>query len=203
MKQPSVEQLSIKKLSMRHQRGMVMVLALLVLMSLTVLGVSSVSSSLMQSKMAGSMEKRSVTFDVAEAAIAGVVFESQDKVLLSTAALNDPLSDARGGNQIDLTAEQLSCFDDVSWTNRTMTSGGLTAGAQHTGAGNYTSKPEISSWSRTAFVREQSCIGSSNVIGGSNINCHVFMVKGCGQMEGSSYAVANTLNIAVFGPVAE
>jgi len=195
--------LTMKQLRMQHQRGMVLVLALLVLMSLTVLGVSAVSSSLMQSKMAGSTERRSLSFDVAEAAIAGVIFESEDQVLLSTAALNDPLSDARSGNQIDLAAEQLSCFEDVNWTNRTMTSGGLTTGTQHQGAGNYRSTPEISSWSRTAFVREQSCIGSSNVIGGSNVSCHVFMVKGCGQIQGSSYAVANTLNVTVFGPVGE
>jgi type IV pilus assembly protein PilX len=197
-----MKRLTTKKLSMQDQRGMVMVLALLILMSLTVLGVTAVSSSLMQSKMAGSMEKRSITFDVAEAAIAGVLFEAEDKEVLGS-ALNDPLSAARGGNQIDLDAEQLSCFDDLNWTNRTVTTAGLSKGTQHTAAGNYTAEPEISSWSRTAFVREQSCIGSSNVIGGSNIRCHVFMVKGCGQIQGSSYAVANTLNVAVFGPVGE
>ena len=90
-------------LSKHKNSGMVMVFSLLILMSLTILGVSSVSSSLMQSKMATSMEKRSLSFDAAESAIAAVMFESEDEELLSNIALDDPLSAARGGNLLDLT----------------------------------------------------------------------------------------------------
>lgn len=54
------------------QRGLVMVFALLVLLSLTILGVSAVTSSLSQSKMAMSMQQTGLAFDAAEAAIAGV-----------------------------------------------------------------------------------------------------------------------------------
>ena len=79
-----------------------MVFALLVLMSLTILGVSSVSSSLLQNKMAISMEKQSIAFDAAEAAIAGVVFESEDETLLTDPDVLDPLSEARQGATIDL-----------------------------------------------------------------------------------------------------
>ncbi len=182
------------------QHGLVMVFALLVLMSLTVLGVASVSSSLMQNKMAVSMEKRSLAFDAAEAAIAGVVFESEDEVLLTTPGLVDPLSEARQGVQIDLDNQQLSCFDNINWTNRSLTNTGLTTGTNHTAVGLFDSNPATSSWSRTAFIREQSCLGSSNVIGGSNISCHVFVIRGCGKLEGASFAVANTLTAAVFAP---
>ena len=140
-----------------------MVFALLILMSLTILGVSSVSSSLMQSKMATSMEKRTISFDAAESAIAAVMFESEDEVLLTNVALDDPLSSARGGTQLDLTVQQMSCFEDVTWTNRVLTKAGLVSGTQHTNAGNYTDKPVVKSWSRAAFVREQPCVGSSNV----------------------------------------
>lgn len=184
------------------QQGLVMVFALLVLMSLTVLGVASVSGSLMQNKMAISMEKRSLAFDAAEAAIAGVVFESEDEVLL-TSALTDPLSEARQGNQIDLTNQTLSCFENANWTNRTLTNGGLTTGTQHNGNGVYDTNPATNSWSRTAFVREQACLGSSNVIGGSNISCHVFIIRGCGQLEGAKFAVANTLSASVFAPASQ
>lgn len=185
------------------QQGLVMVFALLVLMSLTILGVASVSSGLLQNKMAMSMERHSLAFDAAEAAIAGVVFESEDEQLLSDVNLTDPLSEARQGNVINLAAQTPSCVDEVNWTNRTLTTGGLTTGTRHTGAGKFKTNPGVSSWSRTAFVREQSCLGSSNVIGGSNISCHVFVVRGCGQLEGSGFIVANTLNAAVFAPASE
>jgi type IV pilus assembly protein PilX len=190
-------------LSMQKKSGMVMVFALLILMSLTILGVSSVSSSLMQSKMATSMEKRSLSFDAAESAIAAVMFESEDEELLSNIALDDPLSAARAGTQLNLAVQELSCFEDITWTNRVLTNVGLSAGTQHTSAGNYTDKPVIKSWSRSAFIREQPCVGSSNVIGGSNISCHVFIVRGCGQLNDSNYAVANSVTASVFAPATQ
>lgn len=186
----------------QYQSGLVMVFALLVLLSLTILGVSSVSSSLLQNKMATSMERSSVAFDAAEAAIAGVVFESEDEVLLSS-ALTDPLSEARQGNEYNPDVETLSCYNDTRWTNRTMTSVGLTTGTTHTGTGSYDNSPPVNSWSRTAFVREEACRGSSNVIGGSNISCHVFMVRGCGQVNGNSFVIANSLKAAVFAPATQ
>lgn len=186
------------------QQGLVMVFALLVLMSLTVLGVASVSSSLMQNKMAVSMEKQSLAFDAAEAAIAGVVFESEDEVLLSDPNKLDPLSQARMGNAVDLANDDMSCFNSVDWTNRVVTAAnGLSTNTVHTAAGLYDDSPAISSWSRTAFIEERACMGSSNVIGGSNISCHVFLIKGCGRMEGAKFAVANSLSASVFAPASE
>ncbi len=185
------------------QTGMVMVLALLVLMTLTILGTTSVTSSLMQSKMASSLESQSLAFDAAEAAIAGVAYESEDTVLLGNPGLMDPLSAARQGNAINLAAQNLSCYDDVNWINRTITEAGLSPGVNQTSSGAYNTVPEVSSWSRTAFIREQACRGSSNVVGGSNINCHVFIIRGCGQLENSSYAVANTLTATTFAPASQ
>ena len=79
------------------QQGLVMVFALLVLLSITVLGVSAVTSSLSQSKMAVSMQQSGLAFDAAEAAIAGVFFESEDETLLTDPNKTDPLSEARQG----------------------------------------------------------------------------------------------------------
>lgn len=182
------------------QQGLVLVFSLLVLLSLTILGVTSVTSGLLQSKMASSLETQSLAFDAAEAAISGVVFESEDQVVLTSAALTDPLSEARQLNAIDLTNQNLSCFDTVNWVDRQITEAGLTSGVRQVVAGDYNSNPNVSSWSKTAFVREQSCLGSSNVISGSSISCHVFLIRGCGQLATSSYAVANTLTAAVFAP---
>lgn len=193
----------MKQINVNKNAGMVMVFALLILMSLTILGVTSVSGSLMQSKMALSMERRSLAFDAAESAIAGVMFESEDKQILANPLKNDPLSDARGGNQINLTLQTLSCFDNNTWTNRTLTTNGLVKDNRHVAAGEYVASPAIDSWSRTAFLREQPCVGSSNVIGGSNISCHIFIVRGCGQLQDSNYVVANTLNASVFAPAAQ
>lgn len=184
---------------LKSQRGLVLVFALLVLLSITILGVSSVSSSVMQGKMASSIERKSVSFDAAEAAIAGVVFESEDESVLIDAALTDPLSEARQLPEIDLENENLSCFDN-NRTDRVMTKNGLPFGQRHTAVARYSDNPPVDSWSKTAFVREQACRGSSNVIGGSNINCHVFIIRGCGQTVGSNYVIANTLTAAVFAP---
>lgn len=184
---------------MKNQQGLVMVFALLVLLSITILGVSSVSSSLLQGKMASSIERKSVSFDAAEAAIAGVIFEAEDESVLVDPLLTDPLSEARQQAAIDLSSDSLSCFDNDR-IDRAITKNGLDFNVRHTVTGRYSENPPVNSWSRTAFVREQACRGSSNVIGGSNINCHVFIVRGCGQTEGSSYVVANTLTAAVFAP---
>ncbi|MCY7295934.1 PilX N-terminal domain-containing pilus assembly protein [Alteromonas sp. a30] len=182
------------------QQGLVMVFSLLVLLSLTILGVSSVTSGLFQSKMASSLENRTIAFDAAEAAVSGVVFESEDPAVLTDPALTDPLSEARQQNAIDLANQDLSCFDNINWTDRSMTQAGLTSGVRQVVAGAYNTNPSTASWSKTAFVREQACLGSSNVISGSSINCHVFLVRGCGQLANAGYAVANTLTTSVFAP---
>ncbi|AXR07222.1 pilus assembly PilX family protein [Salinimonas sediminis] len=185
---------------MKRQQGVVLVFALLILLSLTIVGVSAVSSSLNQSKMATSMQQSGLAFDAAEAGLAGVFFESEDEVLLTNAALLDPLSQARQGDIYDPQTEQLSCRENVRWTNRQMTSAGLNTNTIHVAAGDYQSEVKTRSWSRTAFVREQACRGSSNVIGGSNINCHVFVVRGCGQVDGRSTIIANSVSAAVLAP---
>lgn len=185
---------------MKHQHGLVLVFALLVLLSITILGVTAIKSSILQSKMASSIEKKSFAFDAAEAAIGGVVFESEDDAIMRSPNAVDPLTEARGVNQFDSTSEVLSCFDDKRVTRRA-TADGMTTNTMHTTEALFSDNPPVRSWSRTVFVREQACRGSSNVVGGININCHIFLVRGCGQIEGSNYAVANTLAASVIAPV--
>ncbi|MFQ3250845.1 MAG: type IV pilus assembly protein PilX [Glaciecola sp.] len=187
---------------MKNQHGVVMVFALLVLMSLTILGIASVSSGMLQTKMAASLERKSFAFDAAEAALAGVVYESEDELLLANPLKTDPLSEARQLDALDLATEQLSCFDNEH-IDRFVTSDGLTREKMHTTQGSFRTNPTTTSWSKSVFVREEACRGSSNVIGGSNISCHVFMVRGCGKTAGSNYAVANTISAAVFAPASK
>lgn len=188
--------------SMSNQNGMVLILALLILLSLTILGVSAVSSSLSQNKMAISMQRSGQAFDAAEAALAGVFFEAEDEVLLRDASKVDPLSEARQGVQFNPDIDSLSCFDN-GWTNRQVTTSGLAVGVEHKNSGNYQTDMRTDSWSRTAFIREQACRGSSNVIGGSNVNCHVFVVRGCGKVAERSTVVANTVTAAVLAPASQ
>lgn len=185
------------------QKGLVMVFALLVLVSLTVLGIASVSSGLLQNKMAVSLQTQTLAFDAAEAAIAGVVFESEDSAVISDVNMVDPLTQARQNTALDIQNETLRCQDPDTWTNRQVTSAGLSKGALHQAQGHYDTSPAIDSWSRTAYVREQACLGSSNVISGSHITCHVFIIKGCGQMQGSRSIVANSLTAAVLAPASQ
>lgn len=185
---------------MKKQQGVVLILALLVLLSLTLLGVSAVSGSLSQARMAMTMQQSGLAFDAAEAALAGVFFEAEDEALLANTNLMDPLSQARQGTTLDPQTEALSCFEDAQWTNRQLTNAGLTVNAVHTDAGDYQTEITTRSWSRTAFVREQACRGSSNVIGGSNLSCHVFVVRGCGQVDGRPMVVANSVSAAVLAP---
>lgn len=185
------------------QSGVVMIFALLVLLSLTLLGIASVSSGLIQTKMASAMEQQSLAFDAAESALAGAVFESEDESVLVDNTLTDPLSEARQISAIDLTTTALSCFADQGYVQRTLTQSGLQTGTRHITTGSYDTQARLASWSRSAFVQEQACRGSSSVIGGSNINCHVFIIRGCGQVQNSPYAVANSLSATVFAPASQ
>jgi type IV pilus assembly protein PilX len=186
---------------MIKQKGLVLVFALLVLLSITILGVSSVSSSLLQTKMATSLERKSVAFDAAETALAGAVFESEDTTILDNPALTDPLSEARALPAIDLTVDDLSCFDN-NRVRREVTSAGMTFSTVHNAPAQFSSQGDVNSWSQSAFIRTQACRGSSNVVSGSNVQCHVFILRGCGQAQGSPYAVANTMTASIFAPAA-
>lgn len=188
---------------MKQQHGMVMVFALVVLLALTLLGVAALGNSTLQHKMAVNSQQQSLLFNAAEAALAGVMFESEDEQLLADNTLLDPITEARQGNILDPVTQAFSCFVEQGFTGRTVTSSGFSTGAKHQFSGAQDSQNHMRSWSRTAFVREQACRGSSNVIGGSNIRCHVFMVRGCGQLIGGDYAVANTMTVAVFAPVSQ
>lgn len=55
---------------LKRQQGSVLILSLIILLVLTMIGVSSMSSSSLQEKMAGNFREREIAFQAAEAALA-------------------------------------------------------------------------------------------------------------------------------------
>lgn len=180
------------------QRGVAMVFALLVLLSLTLMGLASVSSGLIQTKMASAMEQQSLAFEAAESAVSAVIFEAQERSGLIDRSFIDPISLARQSAAIDLSTTAISCFAEQGYVPSQLTQNGFKTVSLASDTGEDDSQARIYSWSRTAFVQEAACRGSSNVIGANTMLCQVFLIRGCGQVPNSPYAVANTLSVNVF-----
>lgn len=189
--------------SIRQQCGIVMIFALLMLLCLTILGVASVSSSLLQTKMASSQEQQFLAFNAAEGALSEVLFEMEEQLELSTTSLLNPLLEARKISELVPSVTGLSCFVKDGFIQSNVTSAGPNFAERHTTLAQSDSQYRLTRWSRIAFVQEQTCRGSSNVIGANKISCHMFVVRGCGQLENSPFAVANSMTVSVFAPTSQ
>ena len=189
--------------SIRQQCGIVMIFALLMLLCLTILGVASVSSSLLQTKMASSQEQQFLAFNAAEGALSEVLFEMEEQLELSTTSLLNPLLEARKISELVPSVTGLSCFVKDGFIQSNVTSAGPNFAERHTTLAQSDSQYRLTRWSRIAFVQEQTCRGSSNVIGANKISCHMFVVRGCGQLENSPFAVANSVTVSVFAPTSQ
>lgn len=189
--------------SIRQQCGIVIIFALLMLLCLTILGVASVSSSLLQTKMASSQEQQFLAFNAAEGALSEVLFEMEEQLELSTTSLLNPLLEARKISELVPSVTGLSCFVKDGFIQSNVTSAGPNFAERHTTLAQSHSQYRLTRWSRIAFVQEQTCRGSSNVIGANKISCHMFVVRGCGQLENSPFAVANSMTVSVFAPTSQ
>lgn len=181
------------------QQGMVLIMALLILLSLTVLGVSSVDSSISQGKLVTSLEQRQLAFNAAESALAMAMLEAEDEVLLANDSVLDSLSEARLGTAFDPGFDTLSCFANTTASERFVTQSAFTPGVSQVNSGAFNDR-QVNSWSRTVFIREQACRGSSAVIGSGGVSCHVFLIRGCGQQGEQPFAVANSAVVSVTAP---
>lgn len=195
------DRLTYSKSQAATQRGVVLIFALLVLLSLTLMGVASVSSSMIQNKMAYAMEQQLLAFNAAESALAATISQSADKAVLLDNSMIDPLSEAGKIEAIDLNVDALSCFSDQGYVSRTLTQNGLQTEKHHITNGQYDRQSRLNSWSLSAFVQARACRGSSSVMGSADIQCHVFLIRGCGQIKDNQYAVANTLSVSVMTSV--
>lgn len=205
--------------SSKLQKGIALVIALVLLTSMTIVGVSSVSSGVMQTKMATNQNTLSLAFDAADAAIEGVIYEGGSKNLRAGSVedesgdpLVDVLTEARNNGQltedniVDMAA--LPTCDDLAdpiWSERRITSDGLKTDAVHTGTGALTSNPSVQSWSKAAFIGLKNLTNPNSGLVSSIVDTdgarnrtifEVFMVKGCGHVDGTVINAANTVIIS-------
>lgn len=200
----------------RIQKGIALVISLVLLTSMTVVGVSSVSSGVMQTKMATNQNTVSLAFDAADAAIEGIVHESSSTNLragtmedVNGNQLFDVLTEARNSGQIsdDNTVDfnTLPTCDDIAnddWAERAVTSTGLQDDTVMAGTEAMRANPEVWSWSKSAYVGLKNLTDGNSGLVSSIVDTdgtrnrtilEVFVVKGCGHVSGSVVNAANTL----------
>lgn len=182
---------------MGKQQGAVLVVSLSILVVLTILGITAVSTGVLQQKMSTNFSQSALAFEAAEVALEGVIFESNDPLRYVDG--DDPLSEARMAVTLDRDNQQLSCNDE-GWINRSMTDAGLQVGVRLDGGDPLFDSPRTDSWSRTAFYRETACLGSSVVMGNARVSCHNFMARGCGRVAEGPVITANSMSLSVMAP---
>ena len=203
----------------KTHKGLALIVSLVLLTSMTIVGVSSVSSGVMQTKMATNQNSLSLAIDAAEAAIEGIVHESSSTALRSGQVedasgntLVDVLTEARNAGQVSadntLDFSTVPTCDDISlatWSERGVTSSGLADDSVHTMTSALSSNPEVWAWSKSAFVGLKNLTDASSGLVSSIVDTdgvrnrtmlEVFVIKGCGHVTGSAVNAANTLIIS-------
>jgi len=198
------------------QKGLALIVSLVLLTSMTIVGVSSVSSGVMQTKMATNQNSLSLAIDAAEAAIEGIVHESSSTALRSGQVedvagntLEDVLTEARNAGQVSadntLDFSTVPTCDEIAsaeWSQRGVTSNGLADDTIHTMTTSLSSNPEVWAWSKSAFIGLKNLTDASSGMVSSIVDTdgvrnrtvlEVFVVKGCGHVTGSAVNAANTL----------
>ena len=201
------------------QKGIALIIALVILTSMTVIGVSSVSSGVMQTKMASNQNTVALAFDAADASVEGIIHEGSSANLRAGNVMNgagnpeiDVLTAARNSgaitnnNLVDL--NQLPTCDQIAnalWTQRRMNAAGLQNDAIHNNAGAMMTVPEIHAWSKSAFVGLKNITDPSSGLVSSIVDTdgarnrtifEVFMLKGCGHVSGTVVNAANTVVVS-------
>jgi type IV pilus assembly protein PilX len=204
----------------KWQKGIALVISLVLLTSMTVVGVSSVSSGVMQTKMATNQNTLSIAFDAADTAVEGIVYESSSTELRSGTVtdddgnqLSDVLTEARNAgqvgadNQIDMSTVP-SCDEIASatWPERGVSLSGLQDDSVlERGAVALSTNPEVWAWSKSAFLGLKNQTDASSGMVSSIVDTdgsrnrtilEVFVVKGCGHVTGSAVNVANTVIVS-------
>lgn len=206
-------------MKLKLQKGIALIVSLVLLTSMTVVGVSSVSSGVMQTKMAGNQNTLSIAFDAAEAAVEGIVHESSSTALRAGSVeddegntLFDVLTEARNNGQVGTnnqvvltelpTCDQLA---DENWSLRSVTAEGLQDDSVHTASAAMATSPEVWAWSKSAFVGLKNVTDASSGLVSSIVDTdgtrnrtllEVFVIKGCGHVTGSAVNAANTLFVS-------
>lgn len=102
-----------------RQSGAVLVIALIMLLAMTLIGVTGLSSTTMQERMAGNLREMDIAFQAAEAAL------REGETYLESATLPD--FDGTGGLYQPAASGSPQVWDAISWTN-------TSASREYTGA---------------------------------------------------------------------
>jgi len=103
---------------MNNQRGAVLVISLIMLMVLTVLGLTAMQTSILEEKMAGNFRDRHTAFEAAESALRGG--ESLVASLADTSSFNGT------GGRLSSTDPEPDFTNPSTWNNSMVYSGTLT-----------------------------------------------------------------------------
>ena len=203
----------------RLQKGVALVISLVLLTSMTIVGVSAVSSGVMQTKMATNQNSMSVAMDAADAAIEGLVHEGSSMALRSGLVddgagnvLIDVLTEARNAGQVSVNnmldfSAVPSCDQATlaAWAERGVSASGLSDDSIHSMSAALSSNPEAWAWSKSGFVGLKNLTDPSSGMVSSIVDTdgvrnrtlfEVFAIKGCGHVTGSSVNAANTLIVS-------
>lgn len=198
----------------KKQKGIALIIALVLLTSMTVVGVSSISSGLMQTKMANNQNMLSMAFDAAEASVEGIIHEGGSLTLRDGGAVDadgnprfDALTQARMNGQVgnagELDMNAMPTCDELAganWSERTVNAAGLQNDQIHDGLGAMMDVPPINAWSKSAFVGRRNLTDPDSGLVSSIVDTdgarnkmelEVFVVKGCGHVEGSAVNATN------------
>lgn len=112
--------------SVRRQRGVSLIIVLLLLLIMTLLGLASLRSTIMQEKMSANLLDRSIGFQAAEAALreAEAVAATRPTFPTSGACDTNGLCPTPNGSDADRWRDSAT-----TWHNATVTLGGLNASA--------------------------------------------------------------------------
>lgn len=107
---------------MHNERGVALIAGLLILVILSILGITTMQSSLLQERMAGNLEQRDIAFQLAEAGLrdAEAWLRGSDELWLDTQGL-DPVASANGLYQ----TPDSDRWENISWADANSVEGDL------------------------------------------------------------------------------
>lgn len=100
----STQKFASLALSRQHQTGAVLIISLIILLAMTLLGVASMNTSMMQERMASNAQNTNITFQAAESAVSSVISTV-------VGGVQTPLSDAMGDNGVVGTTGNITAYD--------------------------------------------------------------------------------------------
>jgi len=114
--------------SMQQQRGAVLIISMIILLLLTILGITSMRTTQLEERMAGNARDRHVAFEAAEAALIDAETYIQTVLIPNQYVLNNPPFDLNGGDGLYSDDPSLNNIETyVDWSGGDPSRGFLSA----------------------------------------------------------------------------